>query len=295
MLIDLWTRRVLREAVEEVTNLLQVSDENISLSAIIDESKSLAEGAREVSPAEAPELHAMVEELAERAGAGPILSGREDMYRWAASLPDARAYRPTADERLIREFILQLKRGSVRPPYFTAKYGVKVNIVRAASQIIFQRLSQDLSQKVATADVFSSVDIGNFVALKAKGSLLKYETEADSQLLEPGVTGEWSVRDIIVHDTTWEEEALKYLPIVLSGKRPPRYSVMYGGIKAFNAQQTAARKDLPLTDVRWQMKDVHSRMVELIANVPDDQLTSESRFVRRLRAGVRPRAGAISL
>ncbi len=68
---------------------------------------------------------------------------------------------------------------------FTAKYGVKVNIVRAASQIIFQRLSQDLSQKVATADVFSSVDIGNFVALKAKGSLLKYETDADAQLLEP--------------------------------------------------------------------------------------------------------------
>jgi len=68
---------------------------------------------------------------------------------------------------------------------FTAKYGVKVNVVRAASQIIFQRLSQDLSQRAATADVFSSVDVGNFVALKAKGALLKYETQADSQLLEP--------------------------------------------------------------------------------------------------------------
>jgi oxygen-independent coproporphyrinogen-3 oxidase len=34
--------------------------------------------------------------------------------------------RPTDDERLIREFVLQLKLGSVRPSYFQAKYGVDV-------------------------------------------------------------------------------------------------------------------------------------------------------------------------
>lgn len=68
---------------------------------------------------------------------------------------------------------------------FTAKYGIKVNVVRAASQIIFQRLSQDLSQKVAGADVFSSVDIGNFITLKEKKALLKYQTETESELLEP--------------------------------------------------------------------------------------------------------------
>lgn len=42
------------------------------------------------------------------------------------TLPLGRAYRPTDDERLIREFILQLKRGSVRPAYFAGKYGVDV-------------------------------------------------------------------------------------------------------------------------------------------------------------------------
>ena len=38
-------------------------------------------------------------------------------------LPLARAYKPSLDERLIREFVLQLKRGSVRPVYFQQKYG----------------------------------------------------------------------------------------------------------------------------------------------------------------------------
>jgi oxygen-independent coproporphyrinogen-3 oxidase len=39
------------------------------------------------------------------------------------TLPLGRAYQPTTDERLIREFILQLKRGAVKPSYFRKKYG----------------------------------------------------------------------------------------------------------------------------------------------------------------------------
>jgi oxygen-independent coproporphyrinogen-3 oxidase len=41
-------------------------------------------------------------------------------------LPLARALRPSAEERLIREFVLQLKLGSIRPSYFQKKYGVDV-------------------------------------------------------------------------------------------------------------------------------------------------------------------------
>ncbi len=41
-------------------------------------------------------------------------------------IPLSRAYRPTHEERLIREFILQLKLGSIRPAYFRDKYHVDV-------------------------------------------------------------------------------------------------------------------------------------------------------------------------
>jgi len=41
-------------------------------------------------------------------------------------IPLGRAYRPTAEERLIREFVLQLKRGATSPFYFAKKYGVDV-------------------------------------------------------------------------------------------------------------------------------------------------------------------------
>jgi oxygen-independent coproporphyrinogen-3 oxidase len=42
-------------------------------------------------------------------------------------IPLSRAYRPSAEERMIREFILQLKRGSLRPAYFRDKYNVQVS------------------------------------------------------------------------------------------------------------------------------------------------------------------------
>jgi oxygen-independent coproporphyrinogen-3 oxidase len=41
-------------------------------------------------------------------------------------LPLSRAYRPTDDERLIRELVLQLKLGAIRPAYFRRKYDVNV-------------------------------------------------------------------------------------------------------------------------------------------------------------------------
>ncbi len=41
-------------------------------------------------------------------------------------LPLGRAHRPDDEERLIRELVLQLKRGSIRPTYFADKYGVDI-------------------------------------------------------------------------------------------------------------------------------------------------------------------------
>ena len=110
-----------------------------------------------------------------------------------------------------------------------------------------------------------------------------YEGLAGADLLRPGVIGNWSVRDIIVHVTTWEEEALKHLPAVLSGRRPPRYSVTYGGIDAFNALMTARKKDLTLPEVLRQQSAVHRRVVALIERTPEKELASGTRFRNRLR------------
>ena len=104
----------------------------------------------------------------------------------------------------------------------------------------------------------------------------------DTRLIEPCVTGNWSVKDILAHVTTWEAEALKYLPLIIAGGTPPKY-VTYGGINAFNAQMAEQKHNLALSDVLEQLDETHRRLIELVERTPEDQFARETRFRRRLR------------
>ena len=110
-----------------------------------------------------------------------------------------------------------------------------------------------------------------------------YAGLSQSDILEPGVTKAWSVRDIIAHVTTWEEEALKHLPAILEGRRPPRYSVTYGGIDAFNALMTTKKAGLSLAEVYHQQEEIHRQVIDTVLRAPDAQLARETRYRRRLR------------
>jgi hypothetical protein len=119
---------------------------------------------------------------------------------------------------------------------------------------------------------------GAWEALKAS-----YAGLSDPELMEPGVTGAWSVKDIIAHVTWWEEEALKYLPLIIQGDKPPRYSTMYGGIDAFNARMMEQKSGLSLSEVTRQLDETHRRLIDYVQGVPEEQFARETRFRRRLR------------
>jgi hypothetical protein len=106
---------------------------------------------------------------------------------------------------------------------------------------------------------------------------------SDAQMTTPGVTGDWSVKDILAHVTWWEAEALKHLPLIVEGGRPPRYAAQYGGIDAFNALMTDRKQNLSLADILQQQEETHRRLIEYIQGVPEEQFTRETRFRHRLR------------
>ena len=110
-----------------------------------------------------------------------------------------------------------------------------------------------------------------------------YADLTDDQLLEPGVTGAWSVRDLIAHVSWWEEEALTHVPLVLEGGRPPRYSVTYGGIDAFNALMTERWREWSLDEVRERSEKTHRRLIAYLENLPANELAAHTRARRRLR------------
>ena len=103
------------------------------------------------------------------------------------------------------------------------------------------------------------------------------------ELIVPGVAGEWSVKDIIAHVTCWEEETLAHLPLILAGGTPPRYSVRYGGIDAFNQLMTNQRRKLSLQEILGQRDAVHARVLDFVRVIPEEQIATETRLRRRLR------------
>jgi hypothetical protein len=110
-----------------------------------------------------------------------------------------------------------------------------------------------------------------------------YDCLSDSQMTRPGVSGDWSVRDVLAHVTTWEQEALKHLPAIITGVKPLRYSVAYGGINRFNRIMTEQKRDLTLAEVQQNLEDTHRQLIRYIESVHDEQIRTETPFRHRLR------------
>ena len=106
-----------------------------------------------------------------------------------------------------------------------------------------------------------------------------YEGMPDRALLEPGVVGHWSVRDVLSHITTWEEEFLKVLPLILEGKPLPRY----GSINSFNAREQERKQNLSLEQVTQQLAAIHEHLTSVLTSLPETSDVVERRLRRRLR------------
>jgi hypothetical protein len=110
-----------------------------------------------------------------------------------------------------------------------------------------------------------------------------YDGLTESQMTGPLVTDIWTVKDIISHVTWWDEECLKHLPLIARGGRPPKYSVTYGSVDAFNALMTEERRGLPLAEVLQRAEEVHGRLLDYVSSVPDELIATDTRFRKRLR------------
>lgn len=103
------------------------------------------------------------------------------------------------------------------------------------------------------------------------------------QMQKPGVMEAWSVKDLIAHVSWWEEESLNHLPEIIMGIRPQRYSVLYGGLDAFNALMTEKWRPLSLAEVQHKAAATHSQLMSYLESIPEGHFTSKTRFYQRLR------------
>ena len=102
------------------------------------------------------------------------------------------------------------------------------------------------------------------------------------EMLEPVFDGGWSVKDLLGHVTTWEEEAIKAMDLMAKGQPQPRYR-QYGGVDGFNARESGKKAGLSLKDVQSRLMETHRRLMSVVADMAEEHWATETRIRRRLR------------
>jgi hypothetical protein len=93
------------------------------------------------------------------------------------------------------------------------------------------------------------------------------------EMMRPGVTDDWSVKDHLAHLTWWEQRVIRTL-----GGAPDPIDAIPGEDKSednVNAFVREANRDRPLAEVRADFDTSFAEMLTLIETVPDDVLAAK--------------------
>lgn len=101
----------------------------------------------------------------------------------------------------------------------------------------------------------------------------------DEAMLEPGVNGEWSVKDILTHISAWEAELVKLLWQARQGKKPTTIHFSEDrDIDQTNLTWYNERKDRPLELVLEDLQAVRKQTLRRVAEFTDKELNDPQAF-----------------
>lgn len=97
-------------------------------------------------------------------------------------------------------------------------------------------------------------------------------------LLEAGVVGDWSIKDILAHLSGWEAELVKLLWNAKQGEKPKGEYFTGAPIDEINARWHAASQDRPLESVVDDFRGVRKQVLRRLENFSDEELNDPRRY-----------------
>jgi len=93
----------------------------------------------------------------------------------------------------------------------------------------------------------------------------------------PGVTGDWSMKDTIIHLTAWWRRELALLASAQRGERPPEHPPQ-SLVPIINEWMHRINRDRPLAHILRDAQDVWQQFAEKLQELPEDVLLDRKRF-----------------
>jgi len=102
----------------------------------------------------------------------------------------------------------------------------------------------------------------------------------ESNMTQPGVAGEWSIKDVVAHLTGWRRRTLARFQAELRHETlpPPPWPQQLQTDDDINAWIYEANRDRPLADVLSDSRDVFAQLVETLGAFPEEDLLDPTRF-----------------
>jgi hypothetical protein len=96
---------------------------------------------------------------------------------------------------------------------------------------------------------------------------------SEAKMIAPGIQGEWSVKDILVHLSAWEKYLLDRLGYVMTGQRL-QYPVMtsWDDVHRFNARVYEENKGRPLNSVIIEFRNLYRGVMTVLEALDDEIL-----------------------
>ncbi len=101
---------------------------------------------------------------------------------------------------------------------------------------------------------------------------------SDEALTEPGVVGDWSVKDILAHLNAWEAELIKLLWQARQGQKPTVAQVEDSEIDARNQAYYEQSRQRPLERVLADFEGIRHQTIRRVEAFSNKELTDPARF-----------------
>lgn len=100
------------------------------------------------------------------------------------------------------------------------------------------------------------------------------EKLTDDQMVDPGILGDWSIKDILAHLLEWQRMVLSWYQAGKRGETPttPSEKYTWREIPALNHEIYLNYRDAPLDEIVRDFKASHQRMLSEIEAMSNDEL-----------------------
>ena len=104
------------------------------------------------------------------------------------------------------------------------------------------------------------------------------EDLADEDMQLPGVVGEWSIKDILIHISRWEAELVKLLWQVQQNQKPSSLLLNNVNVDEINDRWYQESQSRPLGRVLDDFESVRLQTMLRVEDLSDRELTDQKRY-----------------